>query len=192
MRVEIVAEIPNLKDRFLAGRSREPFEEVIESPALAKFRATVRGKDSFFHLQDFVAGFPEPSGQAPGGYVGQFRIAFRRLDLSGDRNLYFMLLQTLRELLQRTSSSDALFATMCVTAPVRDQAHSREPSLVLQLEAVGITREQAELRWDLGLVHVQEALLCASHLMKQHLAPTKIRASYDSERRRAPRYPFIA
>ena len=199
MRVDIVAEIANLKS--------EAFEEASESQALADFRAAVRAKESFFHLQDSVAGFQERSGQARGTYVGRFVIAFHRLDLSADRNLYFILLQTLQKLLKNTSSSDALFATMCVTAPATDEAHASEPSLILQLEALGSTPEQAELRWDLGLQHVQEALRSASDVLRQHLVPTKTCVSFDlppgwsppasqkgkdSERRRSPRYPFIA
>ena len=79
MRVDIVAEIANLKS--------EAFEEASESQALADFRAAVRAKESFFHLQDSVAGFQERSGQARGTYVGRFVIAFRRLDLSADRGV---------------------------------------------------------------------------------------------------------
>ena len=199
MRVEIVTQIANLKS--------EPFEEAGENQALTNFRTAMCAKESFFHLQDSVAGFQEPSGQAHGAYIGRFMIAFRRLDLSADRNLYFILLQTLQELLKNTSSSDALFATMCVTAPATDEAHASEPSLILQLEALGSTPEQAELRWSLGLQHVQEALLSASDVLRQHLVPTKTRVNRDlppgwspqasqkgkdSERRRSPRYPFIA
>jgi hypothetical protein len=173
MRVEIVAEIASLKDRLLPGRS-ESFEKVSESQVLANFRAAISGKDSFFRLQDSVAGFLGQSGEAHGAYASQFMIAFRRLDLSDDRNLYFILLQTLQELLKKVSSSDALFATMCVTAPATEEAHAREPSLVLQLEAIGSTPEQAELRWGFGLGHVREALLSASRLLRQHLAKTGV------------------
>jgi len=199
MRVDIVAEIANLKS--------EAFEEASESQALADFRGAVRAKDSFFHLQESVAGFQERSGQARATYVGRFVIAFRRLDLSADRNLYFILLQALQELLKNTSSSDALFATMCVTAPATDATHASEPSLILQLEALGVTPEQAKLRWGLGLQHVQEALLSASDLLRQHLVSAKTRVNCElppgwspqasqegkgSDRRRSPRYPFIA
>ena len=198
MRVETIAEIADLKS--------EPFEEASENQALADFRAAFRAKDSFYRLQDSVAGFQERSGQARGTYVGRFVIAFYRLDLSADRNLYFLLLRTLQQLLKNTSSSDALFATMCVTAPATDEAHPSEPSLIFQLEALGVTPEQAELRWGLGLQHVQEALLSASDLLRQHLVPAKPRVNCelppgwspqasqkgeDSERRRSPRCPFI-
>ena len=199
MRVEIVTEITNLRSK--------PFEEASGNPALTNFRTAVCAKESFFHLQDSVAGFQERSGQAHGTYVGRFVIAFRRLDLSADRNLYFILLQALQEPLKNASSSDALFATMCVTAPVTDATHASEPYLILQLEALGVTPEQAELRWGLGLQRVQEALLSASDLLREHLVPTKTRVNRDlppgwspqasqegkgSERRRSPRYPFIA
>ena len=173
MRVEIVAEIASLKQGLLPGRG-EAFEKGSESQVLADLRAALSGKDSFLQLQDSVAGFPGHSGEAHGAYVGQLMIAFRRLDLNGDRNLYLILLQTLQELLKKTSSSDALFATMCVTAPTTEKAHAREPSLVLQLEAIGSTPEQAELRWCSGLVYVQVVLLSASHLLRQHLAKTGV------------------
>jgi hypothetical protein len=169
MRVEIVGEIASLKDRFRPG-GREPSEKVNESQVLANFRAAVSGKDSFFRLQDCVAGFPGQPGETHGAYAGQFMIAFRRLDLSGDRNLYLILRQTLQELLKEASSSDALFATMCVRAPAAEEARPPELSLVLQLEAIGSTPEQAEVRWSLGLAHVQEALLCASRLLMQRLS----------------------
>jgi hypothetical protein len=173
MRVEIVAEIASLKDRFMPGRSGA-FEKVSESQVLADFRAAVSGKDSLFWLQDSVAGFPGQSGEVHGAYAGQFVIAFRRLDLSGDLNLYFLLLQTLQGLLKELSSSDALFATICVTPPATEKARARDPSLVLQLDAIGTTPEQAEARWGLGLVHVQQALLSASRLLAHHLESTNV------------------
>ena len=116
MRVEIVTEITSLRSKS--------FEEASGNQALTNFRTAVCAKESFFHLQDSVDGFQEPSGQAHGTYVGRFVIAFRRLDLSADRNLYFILLQALQEPLKNASSSDALFATMCVTAPATDETHA--------------------------------------------------------------------
>jgi hypothetical protein len=170
MRVEIVGEIASIKDRFLPGTS-EPFEKVSGSQVLANFRAALSDKDSFFQLQDFIVGFPGQSGETHGACVGQFVLVFRRLDLSANRSLYSILSQTLQELLKKASSSDALFATLCVTAATGEVA-TPELSLVLQLEAIGSTPEQAELRWDLGLVRVQEALLSASRLLRQHVAKT--------------------
>jgi len=171
MRVETVGEIASLKDRFLPGRS-ESFRKVGESQALASFRAALTGKDSFLQLQDFIAGFPGQSGDVHGACTGQFVIVFRRLDLSANPTVYSILAQTLQELLKKTSASDALFATLCVTRPATEEACASELSLVLQLEAIGSTPEQAEVRWGLGLMHVQEALLSASHLLRQHLAKT--------------------
>ena len=173
MRVEIVAEIASLEDRFLPGSSKR-LEKVSENQVLANFRAAVGGKDSFFEVQDFIAGFPGQAGEIHGAYAGQFVIVFRRLDLSANRSLYSVLLQTLQEILKKASSSDALFATLCVTAPAAEQAPALELSLILQLEAIGSTPEQAEVRWGLGLVHLQEALLSASHLLKLHVAKTNL------------------
>ena len=173
MRVEIVGEIASLKDRLLPGRS-ESSQKVSESQVLAAFRAALSGKDSFFQLQDFVAGFPGKSDEMHGACVGQFVIVFRRLDLSANGNLYSILSQTIQELLKKASSSDALFATLCVTAPATEETPAPEFSLVLQLEAIGSTAEQAEVRWGLGLVYLQEALLSASGLLRQHVAKTNV------------------
>jgi hypothetical protein len=173
MRVEIVGEITSLKDRFLAGRS-EFFAGFAGNQVVDNFRAALSGKDSFFQLQDFIVGFPGQSGEFHGACASQFVIVFRRLDLSTNRSLYSVLSQTLLELLGKTSSSDALFARLCVRAPATEEARAPEPSLVFQLEAIGSTPEQAEVRWGLGLVHVQEALLSASHLLRQHLAKTNV------------------
>ena len=49
-----------------------------------------------------------------------------------------------------------------------------ELSLVLQLDAIGTTPEQAEARWGLGLVHVQQALLSASRRLTHHLEKTSV------------------
>jgi hypothetical protein len=173
MRVEIVGEIASLKDRFLPGRSGFS-QEVSESHPLASFRAALSGRDSFFQLQDFIVGFPGQFGERHGAYAGQFVVVFRRLDLSGNRSLYSILLQTLHELLKKASSSDALFATLSVRTPATEESRAPELSLVLQLEAIGTTPEQAEVRWGLGLIHVQEALLSASRLLRRHLAKTGV------------------
>jgi hypothetical protein len=171
MRVEIVGEVASLKAGLTPGRS-QPFRRVSESPVLANFRAALTGKDSFFQLLDFIAGFPGQSGDVHGACIGQFVIVFRRLDLSANRSLYSILAQTLHELLKKAVSSDALFATLCVTPPATDTASVPEASLVLQLEAIGSTPEQAEVRLGSGLALVQDALLSASHRLRQHLAKT--------------------
>jgi hypothetical protein len=168
MRVEVVGKIVSLKGRLLAGK-RESSQSVSENQVLANFRAALGGKDSFFQLQDFIAGFPGQR-ELHGAYAGQFIIVFRRLDLSANRGLYSILSETVQELLKKASSSDALFATLSVTAPAKEEATMAEPSLVVQLEAIGSTPEQAEVRWCSGLEHLQEALLSASHLLKLHVA----------------------
>jgi hypothetical protein len=173
MRVEIVGEFVSLKGRLLPGVS-ESSQKVSENQVLANFRAALNGKDSFFQLQDFNVGFRGQSGELHGACAGQFVIVFRRLDLIANRGLYSILLQTVHELLKKASSSDALFATLCVTPPPTAAASAPEPSLVLQLEAIGSTPEQAEVRWGSGLAHLQDALLSASHLLKLHVAKTNL------------------
>ena len=162
MKVEVVPEIVRLKDGFPLGRNK-----IVQ--ALADFRAALSGSDSFFYLLDSVVAFPGRSGESHGACTGQVVLAFRRLDLNGNRNLYSLLSQTLQELLKATSSSDALFAKLCVAAPAEEVRES-EFSLVLQLEAIGSTPEQAEIRWGYGLAHIQKALIAAADLLRLHLA----------------------
>jgi hypothetical protein len=171
MRAEVAVEIPSLKDKLV------PVSSVSSAPAnenqiFSNFCAALSGKDSFLRLQDSVAGFPGLPGATHGAYAGQVAIAFRRLDLTTDRKLYLMLLQTLQELLKNAPSSDALFVTLCVAPPATENVNASELFLILQLEAIGSTPQQAELRWGLGLAHVQDALLTASTLLRQHLAKT--------------------
>jgi hypothetical protein len=174
MKVQIVDEIPSLKERFPSGGSHASEEAGQKLLALADFRAALSARDSFFLLQDSVVGLPGQSSESHGACVGQFVIVFRRLDLIGSRSLYSKLLQILQGLLKATSSSDALFATLCVAPPEADEARGSELSLVLQLEAIGSTPEQAEMRWGFGLGHVQEAIISASRLLKEHLAKSPV------------------
>jgi len=173
MRVEIVGEVASLKDR-LPAISGKSFEKAGENRVLANFRAAFSGEVSFFHLQDSIVGFPGQAGDIHGAYAGQFIITFRRLDLNRNRTLYLFLLQALQELLKKVGSSDALFATLCVKATEIVDVRPPELSLVLQLDAIGTTPEQAEARWGLGLVHVQQALLSASRRLTHHLEKTSV------------------
>jgi hypothetical protein len=173
MKVEVVAEIPRLKEGFLPGESKVS-EKGTDIRALADFRAALSGSDSFFYLQDCAVAFPGRSSELHGACSGQFVLVFRRLDLIGNRSLYSLLSQTLQELLKATSSSDALFAKLCVPAPAAKDAHASEISLVLQLDAIGSTPEQAEMRWKYGLGHIRNALIAAANLLRVHLGKVGI------------------
>jgi hypothetical protein len=169
MNVRIVDEVPSLKEKFPS--SGKTFEEVSQNLLpLADFRAAVNGRDSFFRLQDSIVELPERSLESHGSCIGQFVIVFRRLDLVANRSLYCKLSQTLRDLLKATSSSDALFAKLCVTPAAAEDARASELSLILQLEAIGSTPEPAEFRWSFGLRHVQEVIISASRLWREQLA----------------------
>src|SRR5277367_4749553 len=141
MNVQIVDEITSLKHRFPStGKSLEEANKNLLP--LADFRAALGARDSFFLLQDSIVELPERSIESRGSCRGQFVIVFRRLDLIGNRSLYCKLSQTLQGLLKATSSSDALFAKLCVTPLATEDARASEFSLVLQLEAIGSTPEQ--------------------------------------------------
>jgi len=98
-------------------------------------------------------------------------IAFRRLDLSNGRNLYF-LVATLQELLKEISSSDA---TLCDDVPdgASDGKDTRRgPLLSFAIGGNWKYGRASGVRWSLGLLQLQEALLSASLLLRQHLEKT--------------------
>ena len=131
-------------------------------------------------IQNFRTAIDSPgslfSGEAPsviagnntgtdGSCSGDFVVRFRREDLAGQEALYFSLLEKLTELL-KAAGSDWLTATLCLWP----QGRSGEAvALRIRLEARGSSREQASLRWCLGVAHLQQALLFTSRHLRQQI-----------------------
>lgn len=109
------------------------------------------------------------SNQTPGNCScsGDFVVRFRREDLAGQEALYFSLLEKLTELL-KAAGAEWLTASLCLWPQGRS---GQALALGIRLEARGPSREQASLRWCLGVAHLQQALLFTSRYLRQQIGP---------------------
>lgn len=162
MRVEVRSEIASLQSKLQPS----PGAPAPETQAMRVFRAAMDGPDSIFRLDEAIEGNPYQASGAEGKYAGELVICFRRLDLGAERKWSFLLLERMAELLKLAMGSDALDVTLCLRPA--DQHHATI-ALVTQLEAIGSSQDQAQLRWELGLSHIQKALLFTSRLIQQQL-----------------------
>jgi hypothetical protein len=87
-----------------------------------------------------------------------------------ERSIFVSLAEGLRELLERESGADTLAAEVSVLRCTYPQSSSKGYALRLNLTGRGGTPAQAELRWGLGIAHVQQALLFLSRAVRQQKA----------------------
>jgi hypothetical protein len=167
MRVEVVEKLEQC-----AGGSGEPGNPGA-SLAIKNFLGTIESDDSLFSVAQPLTA---PASQELGGNcicAADVVLTFRRSELAGDRRLYLVLCEKLIELLKNAGSREFLEARLWLTPAGRDRSRQQGHELWLQLRATGETREQAALRWGLGLAHMQQALLFASRLLRQYLAQSE-------------------
>jgi hypothetical protein len=167
MRVETPEEIPDS-----GGLARGPANLGAASRAAQSFLAVIDGDDSLFRLVEPLRQSLEEMGERNAVLAGSFLLAFRRPELACDRKLHQMLLENLVQLLREETEKDALTVRLCTTANTLKKGESAELALWMQVEALGETVEQARLRWDLGITHVQQALLFLSRSLRQYLGRT--------------------
>ena len=116
---------------------------------------------------------PAPAGP-PGGEAGASEFAsrvdlvFAEEEMNSQRALYEGLIQQLQDLLTR-DAGDALRVRLALLPCKFHDAGQKGFALSVQLFARGETPGQAELRWGLGLVRVQQALLFVSRVIRHHL-----------------------
>lgn len=157
MRVEIIAELA-----VNAGAGPPA-----ESRALQAFLTAVRSDDSFFEVGQHSTWLPAPNAETGlHGFAGSFVLGFRDETFNQNRGLYFSLLEKLGGLLREAGSPESLEARLGLTREAEGASMRR---LAVELVATGNSPEQAELRWGLGLVHVQQALLFTSRYLRQQL-----------------------
>ena len=87
-----------------------------------------------------------------------------------ERSTYVSLAEGLRELLERESGADTLAAEVSVLRCAYQGSRSQGYALRLILMGCGETPAQAELRWGLGVAHLQQALLFLSRAVRQQQA----------------------
>jgi len=175
MRVEAVREMP----KRTAGASIVA-GDAAAGLAIKSFLAAIESDVSLFCVAQPLAG---PSAdETVGGrvYFGDIVLEFREAENGNNRNLHFLLMEKLIELLKEAGSSESLETTLCLTSGSisvgssgsQDKPSQKELALWLRLAAKGESPEQAVLRWGLGLAHIQQALLFTSRYLRLHLAQT--------------------
>ncbi len=87
-----------------------------------------------------------------------------------ERSSYESLAGGLRELLEQESGGDTLAAEVCVLRCTFQESRRAGYALRLVLTGCGGTPAQAELRWGLGVAHLQQALLFLSRAVRQQQA----------------------
>lgn len=172
MRVDAVGEMPR-RIRRAAIVAGEPDAGL----AIKSFLAAIDSGDSLFCVAHPLEG-PSADESASGRvYSGDILLEFREAENSRNRNLHFVLIEKLIELLKDAGSNDSLEATLCLTSgstlvtpsQTPGPAHQKELALWARLTAKGDSAEQAVLRWGLGLAHLQQALLFTSRHLRMHL-----------------------
>ena len=162
MRVEIVEKLPEI-----SWETREVAKDSPENRALQGFLSTARSEDSLFSVECPGFGAVHDAGQSSEVYCGDFIIRFRSPEDARNKGLHFTFLEKLSELFRNAGSA----ATLALKLSVINERLSDESkgglALGLRLEATGDSVEQAELRWGLGLAHVQQGLLFASRWLRQ-------------------------
>ena len=172
MRVEIVEKVA-----VRASGAGTIAGEGASSLAIKNFLAAIESDDSLFCIaQPLIAPTAEESASGR-VYSGDMVLEFREEELSRRRNLHFILLEKLIELLKDAGSRETLQATLCLatasisigTSGSEGKRNQKELALWIRLAARGDSDEQALLRWGLGVAHIQQALLFTSRHLRLHL-----------------------
>jgi hypothetical protein len=139
------------------------------SLAVKNFLAALENEDSLFNLLEPLGTACEESGEES-TLSGEIVFAFRERNLAEQKNLHFLLLGKLIELLKKEGAKETLEAKICVIAGGRDRQSPEGNALCIQLMARGQSTAQAMLRWSLGLAQLQQAMLFISRYLRQQVA----------------------
>lgn len=151
-------------------RSIYQIEAARQHPPLGRFLAAVNSEDSVFATA--TCRTQTVAGGSPGemhGFSCRITLLFAEEKFNFEARHFEGLAKQLEGLLARDSPADAVAATLRI-GPCHFGRLEREGfHLAVTLTATGESPEQAELRWGLGLVRVQQALLYLSRVVRQHL-----------------------
>jgi hypothetical protein len=165
MRVDAVETI-HRRDR---GTNRAVLDAAA-SLAVKNFLAALESEDSLFNLLEPLRG---PAGEESGKestLSGEIVLAFKDRKLADQKNLHFLSVGKLIELLRKEESQETLEAKICRISRSSDVQDSQGNALWIQLLARGQSAAQAMLRWSLGLAQLQQAVLFISRYLRQHVA----------------------
>jgi hypothetical protein len=126
--------------------------------SLRSFMAAIESDDSLFQCDGI-----HPAVTGDSLCCGDFILRFRRKELESNRSLHLAMLQKMIELLRSAGSAETLASRICLTR------NDIGMELQVRLEAQGASGDQARLRWGLGLVHLQQALLFTSRSLRQQI-----------------------
>lgn len=162
MRVEIVEMLPQHP-----WVSEKKTKDAPESRALQNFISSLNSEGSHFSVEYPGSGLVR-EGEHPGEvYSGDFLITFRSPADQKSSSLHFTLLEKLSELFRGAGSPATLGVMLSLMKAPSNEGGHRTLAVGLRLEATGDSIQQAELRWGLGLAHLQQGLLFASRWLRQ-------------------------
>jgi hypothetical protein len=142
----------------------------LEYAPLAGFLNVVNGAGSLFSTVRAKV-WEEPASQAGAEFTFHSRVdlMFARPEFNFISERYEDAVQRLVALWMKDSSGDALSVRMEILPCVYGDAKREGAALRLTLTARSASAEQARVRWGLGIVRVQQALLFVSRAMRQKL-----------------------
>jgi hypothetical protein len=142
----------------------------LEYAPLAGFLNVVNGAGSLFSTVRAKV-WEEPASQAGAEFTFHSRVdlMFARPEFNFISGRYEDAVQRLVALWMKDSSGDALSVRMEILPCVYGDAKREGAALRLTLTARSASAEQARVRWGLGIVRVQQALLFVSRAMRQKL-----------------------
>jgi hypothetical protein len=137
---------------------------------LMTFLAAVNGPGSLFATVRAKT-WDEPSAQAGAEFTFHSRVdlMFARSELNFIPERYEDVVQRLIASWMRDTSGDALSVRLEILPCAYAAAKTEGAALRLILTARSASAEQARVRWGLGIVRVQQALLFVSRAMRQKL-----------------------
>jgi hypothetical protein len=141
-----------------------------ENSPLATFLAAVNGPGSLFAtVRAKVWDEPNAPANAEFAFHSRVDLMFARSEFNFIPERYEDAVQRLVTLWMRDTSGDTLSVRLeilpCAYAPAKTEG----AALRLILTARSASAEQARIRWGLGIVRVQQALLFVSRAMRQKL-----------------------
>jgi len=145
----------------------DEIEPARKHPPLRSFLAALNSEDSLFATLRCRA--EAATAGAESEFSTEVALAFVLPAFNADPERYENLTARLQELLT-AGAADTLTATLRVRRCLLPPAGTRGLCLLIRLAAHGATPQQAELRWSLGLVRVQQALLFLSRTFRHQMA----------------------
>lgn len=137
--------------------------------AIKGFVAVMESEDSLFTLLEPILASATNERATLRDFSGDVVLGFKQAEHGRRRDLQFALVERLIDLLQKAGSAEHLEAKLCLATKVQGQEGQPTNALHVRLAATGDSKEQAALRWGLGLAHLQQALLFTSRHLRQHL-----------------------